>query len=60
VDPKLVGVGQDRWAEERQYLTNDVGKALAGRITLDGFLSVLAWHDDNHLDQPTRALQGRV
>jgi DinB superfamily len=31
-----------------------------GRITLDGFLSVMAWHDDNHLDQLTRALQGRA
>lgn len=30
-----------------------------GRITLDGFLSVMAWHDDNHLDQLKRALQGK-
>jgi DinB superfamily len=90
VDPKLVVTNPDRWAEERQYLTNDVGKALAafrqrrvetlgtfgkltpaqwekggthpvnGRITLDGFLSIMAWHDDNHLDQLTRALQGRA
>ena len=90
VDSKLVLTNPDRWAEERQYLTNDVGKALAafrqrrvetletfakltpaqwekggthpvnGRIALDGFLSVLAWHDDNHLDQLTRALQGRA
>src|SRR5215831_12644395 len=29
-----------------------------GRITLDGFLAVMAWHDDNHLAQFTRALQG--
>ncbi len=28
--------------------------------TLDGFLSVMAWHDDNHLDQLTRARQGRA
>ena len=31
-----------------------------GRITLDGFLSLMAWHDDNHLDQLMRALQGRA
>ena len=30
-----------------------------GRITLDGFLSLMAWHDDNHLDQLKRALQGK-
>ena len=29
-----------------------------GRITLDGFLSLMAWHDDNHLDQIKRALEG--
>ncbi len=90
VDPNLVATNPDRWAEERQYLVNDAGGALAafrqrraetleifgkltpaqwgkgalhpvlGRITLDGFLSVMAWHDDNHLDQLTRALQGRA
>jgi hypothetical protein len=90
VEPKLIATNPDRWAEERQYLTNDVGKALAafrqrraetletfgtltpvqwekggihsvaGRIALDGFLSIMAWHDDNHLDQLTRALQGRA
>jgi hypothetical protein len=30
-----------------------------GRRTLDEFLSVVAWHDDNHLDQLQRALAGR-
>ena len=29
------------------------------RITIDGFLSLMAWHDDNHLDQLRRALDGR-
>ena len=90
VDPTLVVTNADRLAEERQYLRNDAGEALAafrqrraetletfgkltpsqwdkggihpalGRITIDGFLSVIAWHDDNHLDQLTRALQGRA
>ena len=31
---------------------------MRGRITLDGFLSLMAWHDDNHLDQIKRALAG--
>src|SRR4030095_13442908 len=29
VGPRLVATNPDRWAEERQYLANDVGKALA-------------------------------
>ena len=90
VDPKLGGSNADRLAEERQYLRNDAGEALAafrkrraetletfgkltpaewekgalhpvrGRITIDGFLSLMAWHDENHLDQLTRALQGKA
>jgi len=89
VDPTFVVPNPDRWAEERQYLTNNAGEALAafrqrrvdtletfgkltseqrekggihpvfGRITLDSFLSIMAFHDDNHLDQLARALQGR-
>jgi hypothetical protein len=30
-----------------------------GRRTVDEFLTVIAWHDDNHLDQLRRALAGR-
>jgi hypothetical protein len=30
-----------------------------GRRTLDEFLSVMAWDDDNHLDQLRRALMGK-
>ncbi len=29
-----------------------------GRMTFDDFLTLLAWHDDNHLDQLKRALVG--
>ena len=29
-----------------------------GRRTLDEFLTTIAWHDDNHLDQLGRALDG--
>jgi hypothetical protein len=88
--PRFVTTNPDRWAEERQYLTNDGALALAaftrrrgetldflrnlppdgwsragvhadsrGRRTIDEFLSVMAWHDDNHLDQLRRALDGR-
>jgi hypothetical protein len=88
--PRFVATNPDRWAEERQYLTNDGALALAaftrrrgetldflrklaphgwsragvhadsrGRRTIDEFLSVMAWHDDNHLDQLRRALDGR-
>jgi len=30
-----------------------------GRITLDRVLSIMAFHDDNHLDQLARALRGQ-
>jgi hypothetical protein len=80
----------DRFAEDRQYLRNDAGQALAafrrrreeslallrsltpeqwqrgclhptrGRLTIDTFVTILAWHDDNHLDQLRRALEGKA
>jgi uncharacterized damage-inducible protein DinB len=31
-----------------------------GRISVDGFLTLMAWHDDNHLDQLKRALDGKA
>jgi hypothetical protein len=31
-----------------------------GRMTIDTFLTLMAWHDDNHLDQLRRALEGRA
>ena len=31
-----------------------------GRLTIDAFVTMLAWHDDNHLDQLKRALEGRA
>jgi DinB superfamily len=88
-EPRFLATNPDRWASERQYLTNDATLALAaftrrreetlaflrelgpdewnragvhadsrGRRTIDEFLSVMAWHDDNHLDQLRRALAG--
>jgi hypothetical protein len=91
-DPKIYAdpSAADRFAEERQYLRNDAGEALAafrrrraeslallrsltpeqwqrgclhptrGRLTIDSFVTLLAWHDDNHLDQLRRALQGKA
>ncbi len=30
-----------------------------GRRSIDEFLTVIAWHDDNHLEQLRRAIDGR-
>ena len=79
-----------RWAEERQYLRNDTGLALAafrkrreetlvflrrlnprqwprgsqhttlGRMTFGDWVALIAAHDDNHLNQVKRALEGRA
>jgi len=89
-NPRLSGPDPDRWAEERQYLRNDAGEALAafrrrrgetlvflgklapgdweragthpvrGKVTIDNFLTLMAWHDDNHLDQLKHALEGKA
>jgi hypothetical protein len=34
--------------------------AVRGRLTIGDFVSLMAWHDDNHLDQLQRALEGRA
>jgi uncharacterized damage-inducible protein DinB len=89
-EPKLFGLNPDRWADERQYLRNDVNGALAafrkrreeslelleklppeawqragvhatrGKVTLEDFVTLMTWHDDNHLDQLGRALENRA
>ncbi len=33
--------------------------ATRGRMTIRDFIAMMAWHDDNHLDQLRRALDGR-
>jgi DinB family protein len=88
-EPVLPAAEPDRWAEERQYVRNELGLALThfrrrrvetleilgklgpeqwrragrhpvrGRLTCDAQLAHMAWHDDNHLDQLTRALAGQ-
>src|SRR6059036_1495736 len=84
-EPRFSPANPDRWAEDRQYLRNDAGEALAafrrrreetltalrkmtadqwkragihparGRMSADDVLTLMAWHDDNHLDQLKRA-----
>ena len=86
--PVYSGGEPDRWAEDRQYMRNDAGEALAafrrrraeslaflrhlrptdwdragvhptrGRLRLRDFVGLMAGHDDNHLDQLKRALDG--
>ena len=31
-----------------------------GRMTIDDFVTLMAWHDENHLEQLQRALQGKA
>ena len=34
--------------------------ARRGRLTVDDLVALMAWHDDNHVDQVKRALEGRA
>jgi len=49
----LGGLASDAWTRAGVHVDS------RGRRTIDEFLSVMAWHDDNHLDQLRRALDGR-
>ena len=31
-----------------------------GRLSMEDFVTLMAWHDDNHLDQLKRALEGKA
>ena len=31
-----------------------------GRMTVDDVVALMAWHDDNHLEQIARALEGKA
>ncbi len=48
----LVGLAPDDWQRGGIHPAH-------GRITLDVLVALMAWHDDNHLEQLTRALEGR-
>ena len=45
---------------EPQQWTRAGVHPVRGRFTLDDFATLMAWHDDTHLDQLKRALEGRA
>lgn len=47
------GLAADQWSRGGVHLDG------RGRRTIDEFLAVMAWHDDNHVDQLRRALAGQ-
>jgi len=49
----LRGLAADQWSRGGVHLDG------RGRRTIEEFLTVMAWHDDNHLDQLRRALAGQ-
>ena len=50
----LRGLAPDAWTRAGWQLDS------RGRRTIDDFLTLMAWHDENHLAQLTRALEGRA
>jgi hypothetical protein len=48
----LRGLRPDQWDRGGIHATR-------GRMTIKDFAGLIAWHDDNHLDQLKRALQGQ-
>ena len=48
----LLGLKPDQWERGGIHATR-------GRMTIKDFVALMAWHDDNHLDQLKRALQGQ-
>jgi uncharacterized damage-inducible protein DinB len=48
----LLGLRPEQWERGGIHATR-------GRMTLKDFVGLMAWHDDNHLDQCKRALQGK-
>jgi len=48
----LRGLGPDQWERGGIHATR-------GRMTIKDFVALMAWHDDNHLDQLKRALDGQ-
>jgi hypothetical protein len=50
----FAALGADDWERAGHQMDS------RGRRTLDDFLSVMAWHDANHLDQLRRVVDGRA
>jgi uncharacterized damage-inducible protein DinB len=48
----LLGLQPEQWERGGTHATR-------GRMTLKDFVALMAWHDDNHLDQLKRALDGK-
>jgi uncharacterized damage-inducible protein DinB len=48
----LRGLGATQWERGGIHATR-------GRMTVKDFVALMAWHDDNHLDQLKRALKGQ-
>jgi hypothetical protein len=48
----LEGLSPEQWQRAGVSATR-------GRMTVEDFVALMAWHDDNHLDQLRRALAGR-
>jgi hypothetical protein len=46
------GLSPEQWQRSGHH-------ARRGRMTVDDLVSLMAWHDDNHLDQVGRALDGK-
>ena len=49
--------GRSEITEAARRLARDV---VEGRLTFEDFVTLMCWHDDNHLDQLKRALAGQA
>jgi hypothetical protein len=48
----LIALGPDDWQRGGE-------RPRRGRLTIDRLVALMAWHDDNHLEQLTRAVEGK-
>jgi hypothetical protein len=48
----LIALTPEAWQRGGEHPTR-------GRLTIDLLVALMAWHDDNHVEQLTRALEGR-